>query len=221
MERPWKGSRRLICAPLHLERYIPIRDVRRLVWQYLESGDREMVYRAQNSKYEVYMEDDIVDECEHGGYVERMKWMLSHAFIYNWKWETSMCSNAAEAGQLAYLQWARAQGCPWSEFTCSMAAKGGHLHILEWLCDNGCPLGPLALGFAAFSGHVHVAQWLHDRGAPRYENMCEEAAMRGHLTMLQWALANGYTWTPNTIRGATLYHQHAIAEWARAHGCPE
>ena len=49
------------------------------------------------------------------------------------------CANAAEDGQLAVLQWARANGCPWNEDTCAFAARGGQLVVLEWARANGCP----------------------------------------------------------------------------------
>eukprot|EP00873_Tetraselmis_striata_P001498 jgi/Tetstr1/421762/TSEL_012666.t1 len=47
-------------------------------------------------------------------------WPLQH--ISEW---------AAEAGQLAALQWAREQDCPWNERICMAAAKGGHLEVLQ------------------------------------------------------------------------------------------
>lgn len=37
-------------APLRLERFFPIRDVRKLIWQHLNEHDRELVRCAQNSR---------------------------------------------------------------------------------------------------------------------------------------------------------------------------
>ena len=46
---------------------------------------------------------------------------------------------AAWGGQLAVLQWARAEGCPWDKRTCSNAKESGHLAVLQWAQAKGCP----------------------------------------------------------------------------------
>ena len=69
------------------------------------------------------------------------------------------CVKAARHGQLARLQWARANGCPWNEITCASAAKNGHLAVLQWARANGCPWDRFTCIAAAENGHLEVLQW--------------------------------------------------------------
>ena len=46
---------------------------------------------------------------------------------------------AAANGNLAVLQWDRAQGCPWDSDTCAYAEENGLLEVLQWAVNNGCP----------------------------------------------------------------------------------
>lgn len=48
--RPSKKSRLQIATPLRLHLYIQIRDVRKMIWGYLDENDREMILLACNSK---------------------------------------------------------------------------------------------------------------------------------------------------------------------------
>lgn len=48
------------------------------------------------------------------------------------------CIEAARAGHLEVLVWARENGCDWDASTCSAAAENGHLAVLNWVRENGC-----------------------------------------------------------------------------------
>ena len=54
-------------------------------------------------------------------------------------WDDLICINAALAGHLEVLQWARDNGAPWDKETCMEAVRGGHLEVLKWARANGCP----------------------------------------------------------------------------------
>jgi len=92
-----------------------------------------------------------------------VEWGCLHAPAFSWG---STCSDAAGAGHLELLQWARAQSrpAPWDETTCSAAAYGGHLELLQWARSQTPP-----------------ASW--------DERTCGAAARGGHLELLQWARA--------------------------------
>src|SRR5271169_5837919 len=83
-----------------------------------------------------------------------------------------LCEEAARAGHLAALQWARAQRPPgpWSASTCRRAAEGGNLALLQWARAHGAPLwsgggrsrGIRPLGVAAFDPPVFSPFTEHD-----------------------------------------------------------
>jgi hypothetical protein len=50
----------------------------------------------------------------------------------------NLCENAAKAGNLELLKWARESGCYLDEETCAFAASAGHLEVLKWARENGC-----------------------------------------------------------------------------------
>lgn len=76
-------------------------------------------------------------------------------------WDEMVCSNAAGAGHLQVLQWARANGAPWDTWTMAAAAGGGHLHVLEWLWsrDDRPEMTCQLCAFAAAGAQLHVLKW--------------------------------------------------------------
>ena len=50
-----------------------------------------------------------------------------------------MCASAARGGQLAALQWLRANGCDWDAQVCFEAIGKGDVEMLRWARENGCP----------------------------------------------------------------------------------
>ena len=52
---------------------------------------------------------------------------------------TSGVRDAAVAGQLEALIWAREHGCPWDRDTSKAAAQGGNIEVLRWAREHGCP----------------------------------------------------------------------------------
>ena len=70
-----------------------------------------------------------------------------------------ICQRAAEYGQLAVLQWARANDYPWDDYTCTNAAINGHLEVLKWARANGCPWNEWMREYAAHNSHLDVLGW--------------------------------------------------------------
>ena len=56
--------------------------------------------------------------------------------LHHCPWDSSTPANAANAGQLAVLMWAREHGCPWDSNTCMYAAMTGQLEVLQWVREN-------------------------------------------------------------------------------------
>jgi hypothetical protein len=134
-------------------------------------------------------------------------------------WDEHTCRNAAGDGQLEVLQWAHENGCPWDAHTCARAAWGGHLDVLQWLRSQGCPWDEWTCKAAAQDGHLAVLQWARSQGCPWNWDTCAAAAGDGHLTVLQWARSQGCPWDEETWR-VTRPDQVIIRDWLRANGCP-
>ena len=77
----------------------------------------------------------------------------------------SLCTWAAEEGQLEILKWLRANDFPWSVRTCAYAAEGGHLEVLQWARANGCPWNRDTLIEARAGVHPEVLNWAIANGA--------------------------------------------------------
>jgi hypothetical protein len=101
------------------------------------------------------------------------------------------CAIAAMHGNLEFLQWLHANGCPWDSGTSSHAAKAGQLEILQWARTNGCPWDHHTCRAAAMAGHLEILQWLRANGCPWDKTTCEFATRHGHFHIFQWALSNG------------------------------
>jgi hypothetical protein len=71
--------------------------------------------------------------------------------------------NAARAGNLELLQWARANGCPWNTSALLHACSGGHLEVIKWLIDNNCDWTDFALPVLGEAGHYDVLDFLRER----------------------------------------------------------
>ncbi len=103
----------------------------------------------------------------------------------------SLCTWAAEEGQLEILKWLRENGAPWNEYTCAWAAHDGDLEMLQWARANGCPLSVHTCAYAVWGGHLEVLQWARANGCPWDYRTRANAAANGHTELLSWARANG------------------------------
>lgn len=85
-------------------------------------------------------------------------------------WSPSTCAVAASRGQLAVLQWLRAQDppCPWTARCYEFAVIGSQHKILEWLRaqDPPCPWDGAASSSAVRAGAINILRWLYAEGAP-------------------------------------------------------
>jgi hypothetical protein len=120
------------------------------------------------------------------GYVDVLDFLCKHC---NMRRGVNICENAAAFGQLAVLQWARANGCEWNAWTCIYAATGGHLGMLQWALANGCPWNWYACSAAARNGHLEVLRWACANGCEWDAQKCFREAARFPLVQ-QWIREN-------------------------------
>lgn len=106
--------------------------------------------------------------------------------------QRQICKLAARVGNVAVLAWLREQGgCAWDSDTCAEAAAAGHLEVLQWARAHGCDWDGRVSEHAAGRGHLDVLRWARANGCTWSNGTCTSAAAFGHLETLQWAVANG------------------------------
>jgi hypothetical protein len=161
--------------------------------------------------------------------------VLAWAREHGNRWSENICAEAARAGDLRALMWAREQNyCTWwLGQLLNSAAKGGHLNVLQWLHSNSERLWTRAeqarmLFAAGQCSDLAAAKWLRANGAAWPESFYTDTTMWPVATV-QWALANGCCWSRWKCRDEeVMYYDHngipqqenPLFEWAHSNGCP-
>lgn len=154
-------------VPLKLDRFIPIRDVRKLVWRYLNEYDRFVVkcthvilkhYSIGGSIFRGSGLDKFDYYCVEFGYISLLEWIVQHQYhIGRWTFNA-----AAIYGRLAICQW---------------MYQGNMLHP---------DLGETAY-FAAMHGQLRILQWVHSVGGRIFQyDVVRAARENGHVDVLKW-----------------------------------
>lgn len=153
-------------APLRMERFIPIRDVRKMIWRHLNKWDREMILYAHNSSKRFEYSRDILAHFFVNGCLNVVKWMREHyvgrrraLFEYD-------CSiyvrNAILNGhpKMFHLAVQRFGVVPCQDHL-NAFAKVGRLDMLIWFQKHHRSLfGGSTLSYAMEGGHLDVIQWI-------------------------------------------------------------
>jgi hypothetical protein len=170
----------------------------------------------------------IVEEAAHyDNNIHILEWVMSTGYQVNLD-KTTVCTFAAEKGDLQTLKWARTRGFSWDEEVCKNAAKFGHIELLKWSRENGCPWKENVFEVAAENGHYEVMIWVHENGCPinnfiltnqAYVNIYAE---RGYLDILKFTRSMGIF---SIINKATWNHAVSgghinVLEWLLHEECP-
>lgn len=228
-------------APLRLERFIPIKDVRKLIWRYLNVDDRTVAWAATTNQ--VRLRGDFAMHCIDHGYLELLQWGYEHGcsitsfeqgigaarghldiVIYMDSLSirnSKLCHRAAYGGRLDILKWGLDHGYRW-EMTDSLAmtAYYGHVHVLEYALQKGASFYAEVFTYAAKGGHLECVIWLHSVHCPWDFRVCVDAATGGHLEIIRFAHLHGCPWSSEVCARAAKYGHFEVLKWARDHQCP-
>lgn len=166
MEGPVKRAQNKAPVPLGLDRWIPQRDVRKLVWRHLTAYEREIVRCAHNRARTPQLDDmGAVGYFVRNGYGCLIERFAAHF--------------SQKAGTL--------EG--WN--LCEVLALRGDLRAIACLYGNaivGNVNAPSISAAAASGGHVDVLRWLHALRTPIFtHHVVSRAARHGHLNVVRWA----------------------------------
>jgi hypothetical protein len=146
---------------MNLEQWIPIKDLRNLVYRNLTEHDRALVKLAHDSRaspMKLYSDRWFQIKCAAEGYLSLLK-HLGSAVMFS----EDRLANAA--------------------------AYHGHIHVLEWFKANGGDMSH-AVFEAAVRGNLQTVQWFHDNCFEWSYFDCFYVARQGHLNIIQWAVNN-------------------------------
>jgi hypothetical protein len=101
---------------------------------------------------------------------------------------------AAGAGHLHILQWARENGCDWDSYTCSLAAREGNWDIVVWAVKNGVQME-----------RDNDDDDDDDEGS--HFNLCEFASEADRWDIVQLAIDFGCTCSDDTRRILRFLYQ--------------
>ncbi len=188
---------RVSCSWLNLHIFIPIRDLRKLIYSYLCSVDRIMVESAHLTKLDVQSRSPrIMSECATLGYLPLIQWLHGE------------------------------KRCLLDRFVCKNAIQHDRMDILSFCISRLPPcdrhVSPLGFGtLAALLGNIDALVILKNHSLLSDANsMGRAAASNGHLHVLEWMEANNflfirwircdfvYLYTMCTDRGYTR-----VVEW--------
>lgn len=224
-----------IVAPLHLERWIPIQDVRRLIWRHLRPLDIKVLHWVHNSKYahqNVYQwpthvrfksPSDGFDAAKDGR-LERIQWMIANEF----RWNDSYTAVAITYGHLNVFEWAMQRGENISRNHATALFETAHWNILD---ERVYPLIGFVFGerdpnfyeIAAENGSLEGIHWLRSHGIPLDKRVIFIIATRAkQLHILEWMLSQGYSIKEEyqLCNIAARDDDILLIQWLRARGAP-
>lgn len=141
---------------------------------------------------------NILKWATRGGQLHVFEWVKGRMSPQEWddlrERELSLCTVAADSGNLKALIWFRANGFPWRHDICELTAAGGSIECMEWVLRNG--------------------------GGPLTKFTCYKAIARGHLALLMWLISNGCPWSKRSRRLASKSEFLDIRAWAQCNWPP-
>ncbi len=148
---------------LNLHRWIPQRDVRKLIYRLFDRNDRIIIMYAHTGRGPVgYLLERLLIHSATSGCLERVLWAVrirkTSGLHVNY---ADIGNSAAKHGHLNILQWVHSvRGGDIIETVCTTAAHYGHLDIVKWAFSVG-------FGYVDFRGclrsrYTHVVEWIEE-----------------------------------------------------------
>ena len=154
-------------------------------------------------------------------------------------WNSYTCRAAISFGNLEYLKWIRANGCPWSEDVLEYTYNFNE-EMIKWAILDGCPVSTNAYNQIVENDNLDLLNWLFDQNiTPNEKSMkyaasenvikwlinkgsaevCEETARNGRLDLIQLAIDSGASYNLVKIASnAAAYGYINILQWTQEQG---
>lgn len=211
-------------APLRLERAIPLKDVRQLIWRYLRPIERELIKCAHAPSYVTRIRLDNAWILFKDGFLDVIRWLVQHAsytgtFVH--------IRYALLHGHAHIFDWALQERLITPSYEHLRAfVETGHLERVEWFHTHHkhhfrTHRGSLDLMWdAARHGHLHLIIWFHTHycafvlARPVSNNLFYAAARGGHLSVILWLIDRGYEMPTDTVCNAAVRESNIeLLDW--------
>jgi len=214
-------------VPLKLDRWIPVRDVRLLIWRRLNAHDRELVRCAHNSKHPPHFADrtGAYHYWTSRGYIDLLEWMPMR-----YEWLHGACSVvAAQHNQVAVLKWLRSHNHCIDETSALAAAQFGNLDAFCLLFyEYRVGTGSLLLNAAIKAESISVLECICLRGLDfpfSMKEVVKAAAWYGCISVLEWLYQRTESirafMTEKRVCCLAIRAGHlSVLQWARRAGIP-
>jgi hypothetical protein len=168
--------------------------------------------------------DSMCDIAAAGGHVKVLIWLQErgHELI------DSVCTTAAQHGQIAVLEFALNLGLPGRE-VCTMAAEHNQLAVLMYAFQRGLVWDSRVCKRAAEKGHFSIMAYAHENGCLGSNCMSDVSAQHErHLRALTELSASEHSQQRasclnclSTLRSATSLHEKAAWTYWSTHASME
>lgn len=140
-------------------------------------------------------------------------------------WTERSASEAAKVGNLALLQFARANGCVWDKTTAYEAVANGHLDCLKYTREEQCPWDEHTLAVACNKSvecvrYICEQATVSERSAWLTRKQAENAVFLGTLDMLICLRAVDCPWSERVTTIAAREGKVDCLRYACYNGCP-
>jgi hypothetical protein len=188
MERGKKRVKKPPVYLLNLGDWIPQKDVRKLIWTYLNPIDKLMVWSAHG--VHTYLKHDVYwfrRQLVRYGYLELLLW--------NTDGENNIVARLVyreKPKHLHMIKWIVENDFEHfdSIFISKYAAKRGYLNILKYIHSLGAPLNKDVHLQGTKGGHIEIVIWLKETEyniTDYFASLCI-AVKNGHTEFLKWYL---------------------------------
>jgi hypothetical protein len=211
MERGSKKQKLKRKTILNLGKWIPQKDVIRLILSHLNHVDWQLVWAAHNKKIEnrLVRSTNFLKHCIGKGYLEVLKWLRQngcelniHAYKY-----------AAKKGHLDIIKYLMQHKYKWDHWIGTYAVSNGHLNVLMWLKEINYSFrvpGKSIILILGLNEHIDALRWaLKNYLCTSYH--CVSMAYYGKLKALQCMIESGCPYNLQALLGVA--HDISVVEW--------
>lgn len=209
-------------VPLRLDRWIPIKDVRRLIWRYLRPIDILVLHCVHNSKYNNFDWNKFhgYDAARYGS-INLIEWMIGNGFV----WNMYFTIRAIWHNHTNVFDWALFQKKePVSLYHLKALLHHNRLDVLDRFYYLYKDLfNSTFYGASASYGHISGMEWLEAHGVPiDAEIIFICAAKEKRRNVITWMLGKGYHIDEKyeLSKFALMLRDIEFIQWLREHGMP-
>lgn len=182
-------------AWLNLHLWIPIKDVRKIIYKHFNKYDRMMIKMAHTHFNYSLCHDEFYEHCAMHGYIKLYYyWAVNnshHDFMYDEYLSSYALAYNIQDINIPYTWLKNKEGnIQFRHHICTMAAGYGDMKVLQWAHKHGCPWSVWTCEWAAAKGHLKILKSLREQHCPWDKWICYRAKENNQQHILKWIHEN-------------------------------